>query len=293
VTRASQGGLAVIESLRAVGFEPEEFPEHVALAESVLPRRDAARTVLFQNAWTVLPHQELWAHLRGESARRKGREVVRRTVAAVNARRATKLLALTQYMGGLVQERTGRAAEVHSVGTSLDLFGRPESAPPVLEMQGSFALIPGSVQAYKRPSYGLDYLAASPFKGDVRAVVFAGSRVDEDLEAQLAAQARGVGLNPIFATLSRPEVKWAYRNSVVTILPSRLESLGFALGEALYLSPHVAASRIPAHVEVARRLKAEPFWIDGRNSGQPHPPEIDQAALRESWRLLGEALVSH
>ena len=82
----------------------------------------------------------------------------------------------------------------------------------------------------------------------------------------------------------------AYQGSRCVVIPTRLESLSLCMAEALVLSPHVIASPIPAHRELAARLGRRPTWIGGEVSAPTPPPQIDMARIQEEWDQLGEVL---
>ena len=83
----------------------------------------------------------------------------------------------------------------------------------------------------------------------------------------------------------------ACRLASAVIVPSRLESLGFCLAEALSLAPVVVASDLPAHREIAARIGREPHWMGTTGpvvAGEPPPPEPETRAAE--WARLGRAL---
>lgn len=289
MTRFSQGGEAVVKSLEKVGLELSDIPRDVTLSEST-PRRHPASVVLLQNAWCIAPWGEISPLLKEYPPKRRVREVLRRGVARRVALRARKRLTLTQYMKSL-SERSGLGATTAiRVGTGIDLFS--ESPEPVPDLQGrTFALVPGSLQAYKNPHGALTFAERWRRQLKLDTVVFAGLASEESnpFVNELTTRAVGSGLHAEFVNLSRSETLWAMQAARITILASRLESLSFALGEALYFSPLVAASSIPAHLEVAETLGAKPIALNAPDLDY-RPANMSIETLETSWAHLAHEL---
>jgi glycosyltransferase involved in cell wall biosynthesis len=286
----SLGGNAVLASLAHVGLSESKLRPRAYLTETELRlERTAPTHVLFQNAWTVIPWREASLLLQEYSIRRRVREVARRRIASLNGRRAGRTLALTRYMSDLVEARGLPPTWTIAVGTSIDLFDLEPMAASVGGRVGNFALVPGSVQPYKNPLGAIRYLASMESSSALNAVVFAGPVHDLSLARSLDAAAKKIGLTPHFATYTRAEMKWLYSEAHVTIIPSRLESLNFSLGEALYFGQKVVVSPLAVHREVARSLNAQPIWIDEPESTYA-PARLHHEALLPEWRGLRDIL---
>ncbi|MGE9782802.1 glycosyltransferase [Janibacter sp. G368] len=176
------------------------------------------------------------------------------------------------------------------VGTSLDLFSHtPKEVEALLGQR--YALVPGSLQPYKNPHAAIDYMLRhlDAFPVDTIAFVGSGSTRQNPHAPSLHNKAISFGIEVQFMELSRSEILWALTNSQVTILASKLESLSFALGEALYLSPAVVASPIPAHIEVSKFLGAQPINLES-DSMTYTPPSKTIKELYTGWQILAEAL---
>lgn len=289
----SPGGHSVVNSLRIAGTNVEDLdPIRIRLAETQGPYvSQAARVVLVQNAWTMLTWREYVSQVRDYPLETKLRHLVRTAAARSVVSRANSTVALTDYMAHLVRDKGLALPQVYSVGTSIDLFELPEQKPNV-EIGGHFALVPGSIQPYKRPLDAVRILGQHrSLLPQLDQVVFAGPIIDKALREELTREARAISLEPVFLGLTRPEMKWALSNSEVTILSSGLESLNFGLGEALYLSNLVVASPIPVHIEVASRLAADPVWItDQLDTTSFRSARQPRESLYEVWHKLGALL---
>lgn len=291
MSRRSFGGRAVESSLRAAGFEVDN--ETVALVETQRPRRGSYQAVLAQNAWNVVPRAEFLDLLRHYPPSKRARIAARRLVSTVNLRRASKVVALTEYMARLCEQASGRAVECIPVVLPIDdqRSGRgSNSIVAELEQFGQFALVPGTVTWYKDPIASLKYIADV---GGPMTVVFAGTYDEEECRQAVAAEATRIGLTAHFLTVAPEAMRQVYAAACMVVIPSRLESLGFALAEALAASENVAASRIPAHQEVADRLG---FTIESPRPGGNIGAVIrvgralQPDGLEQQWVRLGEAL---
>jgi hypothetical protein len=86
-------------------------------------------------------------------------------------------------------------------------------------------------------------------------------------------------------------MKWLYSEASVVVLASKLESLNFSLGEALYFGRTVAASPLAVHREVAALLDAEPHWI-GEAQSTFQAAQLDGKKLLAPWQELRDAISS-
>ena len=277
-------------SLAHVGFMGTHLKPSVYLAETELRlERTAPTHVLFQNAWTVIPRREAHQLLEEYPLRRRLREVARRRIASLNGRRANEALTLTRYMADLVEAQGIAPTRAVEVGASIDLFHLEPSTPSGASGLGTFALVPGSVQPYKNPAGALEYLASMDAEHGLDAVVFAGPVHDPRLAQSLHEAARAMSLVPHFSMFTRDEMKWLYLEAEVVVLPSKLESLNFSLGEALYFGRRVAVSPLPVHREVADSLGARPLWI-GEPESAYAPAQVDGEALLPAWHALRDII---
>lgn len=289
VERYSLGGWAVVSSLRCVGLDVNLLSRRVAVAETRLrplwPRKDC---VLLQNAWTMEAWDVVGPLLSQYPRARRRRERLRRIVAWMNSSAARERIALTKYLAKISEERGVGPVVVLPVGTSLDLY-EVGPRPPSVSIAEPFFLVPGSVQPYKDPLSALDYLAASHRNRACRSVVFAGPIADDDLAKDLTRRCAQIGVRPVFVNFSRPEMLWAYGQAEGVLLSSKLESLNFALGEAMLFANDVVASPLPVHREIVATLGGAYKSMDGRRTTFARPA-IDQTSLISRWELLAEAL---
>lgn len=279
--QTSLGGTAVELGLRSLGFELAQ--QDVALVETRIPKRDAYRVVLAQNSWNVIPRSEFARRLRDYSLTMWPRIVARRVVAAVNLRRASSVVCMTESMGELVRRHIHDRTPV--VVSPVWAVSDMPSVPATGEQQ-AWALVPGTLTAYKNPMEGLRVAHAL----GIRSVLFAGEVQQGRLWTELQKQADVLSVTVECRTLSRDEMATAMRSARVVILPSLMESLGFGLAEALVAGRHVLASPIPAHREIARRLGREPGWLPDVTGGTGSVAVTDPAQIRASWESLGAAL---
>lgn len=282
--RRSLGGTAVEDSLEMLGFAPRP---QVALVETTRPSRHPYETVMAQNAWNVIPWPMFTELISPYPLRMSSRMLARRRVAIVNLRRARSVVCLTHAMGDWCQSLGLERVVVSPVTVPVSHL-EPSAGPSRGELGESFALVPGTITWYKEPERALEHLAT----GAVREVVFAGGADASGCRNRVQAVVRELGLRARFGVFPRPELIRLYKQAAVVVLPSALESLGFACAEALVYSENVVASPIPAHLEISFRLGVEPVWL-----GRDVPPEHlearrrrDPDELRTEWLALGECL---
>lgn len=289
VGRRSIGGAVVEESLRSAGYDLEVG--EVALVETRRPRRRPFSAVLAQNAWNFVPASEFEGLLAPYPREMKPRMRMRRVVAGVNVARAETVVCLSEAMATLVRSHQPRVAEkvvVAPVWLPMDFSSAALiDAPP----QGDWALVPGTVTWYKG---SLDAINVARRLGLDR-IHFVGDDDGSGCWHQIVRVAERSDIDVSRETLGRSEMLRAYLEAGAVILPSRLESLGFGLSEALALGRRVVATNLPAHLELAKRMRREPAWLPALSavSTAPmtaYPPMLDKANVGAAWTVVGQAL---
>ena len=291
VQRRSLGGYVVEAGLAGAGYSWADHPE-VALVETARPGRSAYETVLAQNAWNVIDRRTFWALLRKYPKRRWARYVSRRAIARVNMRRAGRVVCLTDAMGDLCRPYA-RDIVVSPVTVPVDFLDRAE-----VQTDGQWAdavLVPGTVTWHKDPLAAFAVTAQLQKRGlPIARIVFGGSDDGSECWSAVEEASRAAGLPASRQVLTREEMVVACASAAAVVVTSALESLSLSVAEALFLSPVVVASRIPAHVELAERLKRQPLWlhVDGRlDAGDPEPRALlTPDTLLAEWSDLGSAL---
>lgn len=278
--RLSPGGRTGADSLLAAGFDPAT--PGVAVVETASPRRRVS-SVLVRNAWNVIPMHE-WRELqRPYPPKMQVRAFARRRLASHNLRRAGKVVCLTYAMAELTEEFIRRPVTVAPVTLPMDAFAiRHEPAP-----RDGTAVVPGTVTWYKRPLAALDWLAAH--RPDITRVRFLGSDDGSGARAAVEQRARADGLEVEFGFADRADIYAQLARAELVLLPSALESLGFALSEALWVSDRVVASPLTPHREVAARLGREPRWWDAP-AVTSNPPAYDAERALSDWTAVAEVL---
>ncbi|WP_439937490.1 hypothetical protein ACS3YM_16350 [Nocardia sp. N13] len=283
-TRRSFGGRVVEESLDRVGFD---LSPDVHIVETARPTLSGGGTVLVQNAWNFLPDAEFDELSRPYPRRMQRRMRQRRILSALNLRRASKVVALTAAMAELVTRRTSGDVEVAEVLHPMDVLDAADDKTGMPD--GPFVLLPGTITWYKDPLLGLALVAS---RAELpRTVVLAGSDDGSGCWPEVGRVAATLGIEVVGGPVERPVMLAALRRAAAVVLPSRLESLGFSLTEALALTPGVVlASPIPAHLDLAERTGRTPSWLgrEATSAVTPAPPDPD--ALHASWVALGAAL---
>lgn len=284
--RYSCGGSVVARSLEAADFRLDT--PGVSLVETDPPRLQRPTTVLAQSAWNVLPMPEFVRLLGPYPARMQARAMARRQVARVNLRRARKVVCLTDAMSAMTERFAHRDVHVAPVCLPRDAVNIPRrrptaDTPPV-------AVVPGTITWYKRPGDALKWVGAHPELG-IQQVRLIGPDDGSGCLSSVLELAGRLQLEATAGHASRDELWAALAAAHVVVLPSALESLGFALGEALWIGSRVVASSIPAHVEVADRLQARPEWINGHPVGTAcRRGVVDDGQVVAQWRQLGRTL---
>lgn len=294
--RSSPGGDVVTGSLEASGYH---LPPGVALVETAPPRWRAYDVVVAQNAWNFVPGVQFRHLAAGYSPARRGLYRARRAVAALNASRAATTVTLSHHMAGLLARR-GCDPVVSPVTLPRELC----TASDVAEHQPDglddrpFVLVPGTLTPYKNADLAISLVGLLD-PGRRPLLVLAGTDDGSGHRERLVARMAAAGLAHQVLPVRREEMTWLLRRAVATVVPSRLESLSFSLAEALALSPHVLASPLPVHREVAARLGREPVWLPPEpdlptaqalleQRGAPSP--IDRAAFHREWDDLADRL---
>lgn len=264
--------------------------------ETRRPARAPFRTVLVQNAWTVLPTED-YEHLAAPYPLAwRARMTARRATARVNLGRAEEVVCLTESMGNLVSGMTSRPVTVARPLAPADVLSTSDAIPTGLPHDGSatIILVPGTLTWYKRPQLALQIAHDLGEQWGVRPrVVYAGRDDGTGVWEAVLDEAQRRGLEVSAATLTRGEMLAAVRTCAATIIPSQLESLSLSLSEALILSPRVIASSLSVHREMSSVLGRMPEWVE---TWLPHDvPSSSVAplgveAIRNSWRNVGAAL---
>lgn len=286
--RRSLGGGVVEAGLSAVGFDLQQ--SSVALIETASPRVRGFEVLLAQSAWNFLDEGSFEELAKPYPLTMVKRMRARRAVSGFNARRARRLVCLTEYMAELVASRIKRAVEVASITYPIDLQRRPPH--PDHHRLDFCAVVPGTVTWYKRPTLALDWLAANIPREQRACIHFAGNMDSSGAAEDLQRHARSLGLEVALGAMTRESLYGLMGSADVVLVPSELESLGFALSEALALAPRVIASPIPPHREIARRVGREPEWFGGILSRRSSVPSAlpDWTERKREWRALGQKL---
>jgi len=290
-SRLSPGGQAVEDSLAKAGFELRA--RGVSLVETAFP---LPRTrVVVQNAWNVLSHEDFAELAAPYPERMRRRMTARRALAALNLAMAREVWCLTEAAAALVRRRSRQAASVRvsPVTVPLDVL-RSEMTGTDPSVQG-WAVVPGSITWYKRPELALRWVTETQEAVGVSGILFAGRDDGSGCWQHVRHLAEGLGVSVERRSLTRDQLYAALRGCVLAILPSRLETLGFGLGEALHVAPAVAASAIPSHLEVARRIGREPHWLESSTGELTWRPDLGTSRpptsnVLDEWVTLGSAL---
>jgi glycosyltransferase involved in cell wall biosynthesis len=292
VGRRSLGGVVVEQSLRDVGYVLPG-PRDVALVETARPRWPPYRVVLAQNAWNVVDRPELMSRLEDYPVPQRFRFLARRAIAQLNLHRADVVVCLTEAMADLCRPFARRVL-VAPVSVPVDFLDATDPGPA---LPPGTLLVPGTVAPYKNPAAALGVFLADRDELALESVLFAGGDDGSGCWSRVEEEARHHGIAVERRLLGRREMRSALRTASAVAVLSGMESLSFPLAEALLLNDTVTASRIPAHVEIARRLGREPRWADAAGgvasvlrTPVPAGSPIDAGALRAQWASLGHAL---
>ena len=259
--------------LARAGFDTAHVPD-LALVETDRPRRAPYRVVLAQNAWNVVDLATFRRLLGRYPRAQQARHVARRAVARANLRRAGRVVVLTHAMGELCRRVTDRV-EVAPLTAPADLGDGADRAARTALPEGT-VLVPGTVTWYKDPGAALGLLGLLRDSGvAVSQVLLAGGDDGSGCLEEVRRAAVRSGVPVHHRVVDRGEMLASCREASAVIVPSRLESLGFSLAEALLLAPVVMASDLPAHREIALRVGREPHWIGSAGpvvAGEPAAP---------------------
>jgi glycosyltransferase involved in cell wall biosynthesis len=290
MVRLSMGGQVVADSFAAVGFTHK--PPGVAMVETVTPHR-RYRCVLVQSAWNVIPRSDFLELIEPYPSKMKRRAVARRAVAHINIRRADTVLCFTQAAADLVRNNLGVEARVAPVSLPMHDLHAPAVPTICSDIDGGqpFALVPGSVTWYKRPESAVNVVAQA--EPGLRHILYCGSDDGSGAWERVRSDANQAGIRVTRRRVSRAELYTLYKRAQAIVLPSALETLGFALSEAMYFgSGTVHASAIPAHVEIAERVGGtSPKWIGlAGESVAETCAVVTVDSIRMQWVAAGQAL---
>ena len=284
----SFGGQLVQDSLADVGYA---LQSNVQMVETARPRSRAADVVLIQNAWNFIPEQEFQELARPYPRGMRRRMLQRRLLARLNTRRAGRVVALTSSMAELAGRYIARPVEVSEVMFPLSLL---DEADDDVDLPAErFVLVPGTITWYKDPVVAAAVVASRPELP--QRLVFAGTDDGSGCWEEVSRVASTLGQRVTGGPVSPATMRASLRRAAAVVLPSRLESLGFSLSEALALAPgEVMASGLPSHRDLAERVGRTPAWLGGEPSNLlvadqgPQPPDPDD--VRASWLRLGRCL---
>lgn len=285
--RVSIGGQVVASSLLAAGFQPTALD--VAMVETAPPTR-RYRVVLVQSAWNVISWDEFRRLIRPYPPRMQTRAVLRRRVARANLRRAERVVCLTHAIAQVLYENTGITATIAAVTLPMDTT--QARVPGTAGAVDRFALVPGTITWFKRPVDALQWVHLHG-AGSIDRVLFCGSDDGSGCWQRVREVADRLGVVVTRELASRERLNDLYVQARATILPSELESLGFALSEALLLSPRVIARPVPSHLELATRVGRQPEWgfaCDPSAADISVGPLIDHQHVERQWVGVGEVL---
>jgi glycosyltransferase involved in cell wall biosynthesis len=283
--RLSMGGDVVRRSLMSAGVS--NLPPNVSLIETT---RSAADCILVQSAWNVIPRAQFDELIHMYPLQYRARAEARRLLAMRNIRRAKKVVCLSYYMAQLCAETLGVDAVVSPITLPCDDF----SSDPFLDdwREEAYALVVGTLTEYKRPELAVDLVAN--FLPHCRRILFAGSVDRPELWAAVLGRAGAKHIRVRQDTVIRGAMSDIYKNASAVILPSALESLSFALPEALSVSRVVVASPIPVHMEVAARYGRLPLWLSSQHEVYGEMGELtrrpDPNIVQREWLDLAEEL---
>ncbi|KAA1425348.1 glycosyltransferase [Mumia zhuanghuii] len=218
---------------------------------------------------------------------------VRRAVAQANVAMADEAWCLTDAAAELVRAGSRAATvRVSPVAGPWDLM-RHERVPGGVPRSDQ-VIVPGTITWYKRPDDALRWISENHDRLGTRQVLFAGEDDGSGCWPYVYDLAGQMGLTVRRQTLDRPQLYAAMRRSAAVVVPSALETLGFALSEALCHASTVVASPLASHREVANRLGRFPEWL-GEGSSEHRTSEPAQVSdrligVQAAWVALGRSL---
>lgn len=295
----SPGGHVVEDCLASVGFGCDD--PSVALVETSTPKRRPFEVVLCQNAWNFIPREQFSTLMEPYPRQSRLLYRARRAVAQMNVRRARRVVVLSMYMRDLLA-RIGVPATVAQVGCPVDLGEMRPERPRWLEDDADFWLVPGTLTWYKDPHYALRLAEMAREEGrEPPLLIFAGGDDGSGCRRTVEAYMRRAALSGRVGEVTRPEMLWLLRNALVTVIPSRLESLSLSFSEAMCFSPRVWARPLPVHLESAQGLERKATWLSdvpdlallATLSAAEPPPTTDSAARDQcaaAWLAVRRAM---
>lgn len=280
--RYSFGGQLVANSLASSGMQ--SVPRHASLIETTMQRR--LSVVLVQNSWNVIPWHEFRERARPYRLRWKVRALARRLVARVNLRRARKILCLTESLRPQIETLAPGKVEVLPIAMP---WGFSREAPQGVYVQAGTALVVGTITWYKRPELALEVIASHA--PNINLVTFVGGIEAQEFWEQIMRRAEELGLQAQHRLVPAIEMPRLYAQAEVTVLPSSLESLGFAVIESLLYGNRVLVSDIPAHRDASRNLGgSQPEWFDADAQlvtvNEVQRERATESEVRSQWTAL-------
>ena len=174
----------------------------------------------------------------------RARALYRRASARHLARRSDAVVAISDHMAAELVRTTPRAADrvrVVPAGVDVDFFGTPDQSPP--GAPAPYLLAVGTVWAYRDYPLALEALARSELP---HTLVIAGSAAPEE-RAKLEARAEELGIAGrlrLLGVVTPAELRRWYAGADALVAPSRLESFGLSVLEAMAAgTPVVAVDR--------------------------------------------------
>lgn len=277
--RSSFGGMAVAMTLETLGFQATD--KWTTLVETGPPRN--YRVCLVQNAWNLIPDDEFQRRIEPYPLRMAVRIRARRHLAAYNIKRAQQVVTLTEACAELVTQRFGRGVTVAPVTRPLANSRLSiDVATPITEPNGSFILVPGTVTWYRAPMDA----AAIAYERNVSSknILFYGPADNSGAWRATEVASSALGYQTERVEGSHQLLRALYACAETVILPSRLESLGFPLAEALSAGARrVIARALPAHLEIACRVGgASPEWLENASDSQIASREMPTRVLSDA-----------
>jgi len=207
-----------------------------------------------------------------------------------NLRRADRVVCLTQAVAELAAKVLDEPLMVAPVTAPIHDW---RSAERAVGVRTDFALVPGTLTWYKRPLAALEWLAEND--PTIRRVVYCGRDDGSGCWPEVERLVAELDMTAQRRVVPHEELYSLYAQARVVILPSSLESLGLGLSEALLHANRVVASPIPAHVEVAHRVRSSPEWLPGFSStgvaeALDATRKISLTEATEEWRSAAKAL---
>ena len=265
-------------------------PRRSSLVETTM--QPQLSVVLVQNSWNVIPWNEFFDRARPYRLRWKLRAITRRLVARVNLWRARKVLCLTESLRAQIETLAPGKVEVVSIAMP---WGIPREAPQGVSTKPGTALVVGTITWYKRPELALEVIASHA--PNINVVTFVGGIEAHELWEQIMRRAEELGLQAQHRLAPAIEMPKLYAQAEVTVLPSSLESLGFAVIESLLYGNRALVSDIPAHRDASRNLGGtQPEWFDADAQlvavDEVQRERVTESEVRRQWAALRDRLTN-